>query len=137
MKAHALERPKSFSSFSFVYLICFYNSYHVIDGNIADVGAKLIIDENLGDLLLGKLRQEYILDVELREILRSAALDGEKMIPYKGQELFVITSIVCSEKFEVVGERKRQVCTLSSLSLWISISISTDCFQLRWMASSR
>jgi len=68
-------------------------------------------DKNLGDLALGKLRQEYILDVELRGILRSAALDGEKMMPYKGQELFLITSAVYSEKFEVVGEReyKREV----------------------------
>lgn len=85
----------------------------------------MITDDNFGDLLPGKLRQEYILDVEL-EILRSAALDGKKMIPYKGQELCLITSVVCSEKFEVEGKRQQQVCILSSLSLWMTFRVSFD-----------
>lgn len=129
MKAHALERAKADSHFRFFFslFICFHNRREEIACNIADVGEiQVITDKNLGDVVLGKLRQEYILDVELRGILHSAALDGEKMMPYKGQELFLITSVVCSEKFEVMGERKHEVCTLSSLSLWMTFPLFFD-----------
>ena len=77
-------------------------------------------DDNLGDLQLGRVGQEYILDPDLREILSCAVLDAEKMIPYQDQELFLITSVVYSEKFEVVGKRKQEVCTLSPPSLWMT-----------------
>ena len=74
-------------------------------------------DDNLGDLQLGRVRQEYILDPDLRGILSCAVLDADKMIPYQDQELFLITSVVYSEKFDVVGKRKQEVRTFSPHSL--------------------
>ncbi|XP_067035701.1 uncharacterized protein [Acropora muricata] len=74
-------------------------------GAMADI--KLIADDNLGDLLLGSVRQEYILDPDLRGLLSIAVLDADKMIAYQDHELLLITSVVYSEKFEVVGERGR------------------------------
>ncbi|XP_015780315.1 PREDICTED: uncharacterized protein LOC107358209 isoform X1 [Acropora digitifera] len=74
-------------------------------GAMADI--KLIADDNLGDLLLGRVRQEYILDPDLRGLLSIAVLDADKMIAYQDHELLIITSVVYSEKFEVVGERGR------------------------------
>ncbi|XP_044172140.1 uncharacterized protein LOC114964437 isoform X2 [Acropora millepora] len=68
-------------------------------------GIKLIADDNLGDLLLGRVREEYILDPDLRGLLSIAVLDADKMIAYQDHELLLITSVVYSEKFEVVGER--------------------------------
>ena len=76
-------------------------------------GIKLIADDNLGDLLLGRIREEYILDPDLRGLLSIAVLDADKMIAYQDHELLLITSVVYSEKFEVVGERGRMVCTVS------------------------
>ena len=83
-----------------------------------------------------------ILDPNLRIILSCAVLDADKMIPYQDQELFLITSVVYSEKFEVVGKRKQEVCTFSTFTLddfpaFVSIFISADFFQLKWLACSR
>ena len=101
--------------------------------SIADFGEiKLTADDNLGDLQLGRVRQEYILDPDLRGILSWAVLDADKMIVYKDRELFLMTSVIYSEKFEVVGKRMQEVCTLS-----FSIFASSDSFQLKWLSSSR
>ena len=48
------------------------------------------------------------------------------MIPYQDQELFLITSVVYSEKLEVVGKRKQEVCTLSPFSLWMTLRVCFD-----------
>ncbi|XP_029192483.2 uncharacterized protein LOC114958808 [Acropora millepora] len=86
------------------------NSDRSIDVNVPDVGeVKLTAADHLGVLLLGKLREEYIKDPDLRGILSDTVLDAEKMTPYQDQELFLITSVVYSEKFEVVGERKQEL----------------------------
>ncbi|XP_067035698.1 uncharacterized protein [Acropora muricata] len=85
------------------------NSHMEIDLVIADFGEiKLTTDDNLGDLQLGRVRQEYILDPDLREILSWAVLDADKMIVYKDRELFLMTSVIYSEKFEVVGKRMQE-----------------------------
>ena len=90
--------------------------------NVAEIGRiKLTAYVDLGDLQLGRVGQKYILDPELREILSCAVLDADKMIPYQDQELFLITSVVYSEKFELVGKRKQEVCTFSPPSLWICV----------------
>ena len=83
-------------------------------------------DDNLGDLLLGRVGQKYILDPDLRGILSCAVLDADKMIPYQDQELFLITSVVYSEKYEVVGKRKQEVCTFSPPSLFITFCLCFD-----------
>ena len=63
------------------------------------------------DLQLGRVGQKYVLDPDLRGILSRVGLDADKMIPYQDQELFLITSVVYSEKFEAVEvEDKLKVC---------------------------
>ena len=54
------------------------------------------------DLQLGRVGQKYILDPDLRGILSRVVLDADKMISYQDQDLFLITSVVYNEKFEVV-----------------------------------
>ena len=51
-------------------------------------GVKLTANE------LGRVGQKYILDPDLRRILRRAVLGADKMIPCQHQELFLITSVV-------------------------------------------
>ncbi|XP_067035689.1 uncharacterized protein [Acropora muricata] len=70
------------------------------DFDIARIG--LTADGNPVDLQLGRVGQKYILDPDLRGILSRVVLDANKMIPYQDQELFLITSVVYSNKFEVV-----------------------------------
>ena len=64
------------------------------------------------------------------------------MTLYQDQELFLMTSVVYSEKFEVVCERKRELYTLSPPSLrmtlvygFISSFLSPECYQVKGMAS--
>ena len=82
---------------------------------IVDVGETgeitLTIDDNLGDLQLGKVSQEYISDPDLRKILTSFDLDTKKMSCLKDQELLLVTSVVYSERFEVQKNRKHEVVT--------------------------
>ena len=85
-----------------------------MDIDLANIGEiNLTADVNLGDLHLGRVGQKYILDLDLRKILSCAVLDADTMIPYQDEELLLITSVIYSEKFEVVGKRKQEVCTLS------------------------
>ena len=80
--------------------------------NVGETGEiTLTIDDDLGDIQLGKLSEEYILDPDLREILTSFDLDTNKMSCLQGHELRLVTSVVCSESFEVEGNRKHEVVT--------------------------
>ena len=109
------QHKQAFSfSFPFFFFIYFHNRHKEIDIDNADIAEiKLTADDNLGDLLLGRVRREYILDPDLRGILSCTVLDADKMIAYQDHELLLITSVVYSENFVVVGERKQEVCTLS------------------------
>ena len=82
---------------------------------IVDVGETgeitLTIDDNLGDLQLGKVSQEYISDPDLRKILTSFDLDTNKMSCLQGHELRLVTSVVYSERFEVQRNWKHEVVT--------------------------
>jgi len=85
------------------------DSHMEIDLGLADVGEiKLTADDNLGDLQLGRVREEYILDPDLRGILSCAVLDADKMIVYEDRELFLTTSVVYSENVEVVRKRMQE-----------------------------
>ena len=77
-------------------------------------------DDSLGDLQLGRVREEYILDPDLRGIQSCVVLDADKMIVYEDRELFLMTSVVYSENFEAVGKRMQEVCTLSPPLLWMN-----------------
>ena len=76
-------------------------------GEIGDINLEL--NDDLGDLLLGKLSQEYTTDPDLCDILANTVLDSTKMDRYKEQHLLLITSVVYIEKFELHGEMKHQV----------------------------
>ena len=103
-----------------------------IDLDVADVEEmKLTADDNKGDLELGRVRQEYILDPDLRGILSCAVLDADKMIAYEDRELFLMTSVVYSENFEVVGKRMQEVCTLSRPLLWMTFRVCFDFHTVR------
>ena len=61
-------------------------------------------------LALGKLRQKYIDDPDLRGILANAELDADKMKSFaECDKLLLVTSVIYSEKFELKGERMQQV----------------------------
>ncbi|XP_068744477.1 uncharacterized protein [Montipora capricornis] len=78
------------------------DSHKEVIVNVGETGEiTLTIDDNLGDLQLGKVSQEYILDPDLRDILTSFDLDTKKMSCLQDQELLLVTSVVYSERFEL------------------------------------
>ena len=75
-------------------------------------GGSIKLSDDQGVLTLGNLSQKYIDDPDLRGILANAELDANKMKPFtECDKLLLITSVIYSEKFEVKGERMRQVKT--------------------------
>ena len=133
MRAQTLVRAKQtiilFFSFFFLFLFSVFsyspNSHMEIDPDIAGVAEmKSTADDSLGDLQLGRVRQQYILDPDLRGILSCAVLDADKMTVYEDRELFLMTSVVYSENCEVVGKRMQEVCTLSPPLLWMAFRVS-------------
>lgn len=66
------------------------------------------ISGDQGVLKLGRLSQKYIDDPDLRGILANTPLDHNKMKGFKSDELFLITSVISSEKFQLEGERKQE-----------------------------
>jgi len=95
----------------YVWVTVFLYSSHLEIGLDAGevAGFTLKLDDDLGDLLLGKLSQEHISDPDLCDILANTALDPNKMNRLKNQKLLLITSVIYSERFEVQGERKHKV----------------------------
>ena len=92
---------------------CFFCSHRKGNLDLGEIGEiSLTIDDNLGDLQLGKVSQEYISDSDLRKILTSFDLDTNMMNPFQDQELLLVTSVVYSERFKVQGNRKHLVVTL-------------------------
>ena len=86
-----------------------YRNYEV-GGEVANTfSGKLQISDELGFLVLGKVDQEYICDAELREILATAELDGDKVAALKGRQLRLITSVVYSSRFQHKGMRMEKV----------------------------
>ena len=62
-----------------------------------------------GDLELGNLTEEYLLDSDLRELLSAAPSNPDKMKPLEGHHLLLVTSVISSTKFVLSGPRKHQV----------------------------
>ena len=69
------------------------------------------LHEDKGDLGLGKLTRKYITDPDIRSLLANTALNAKKMEPYEENILHLLTSVIYSEKFELVGGRKQEVFT--------------------------
>ena len=67
------------------------------------------VNEELGQLELGKMDQEYITDRDVRRILADTELDRNLMKELEGCKLRLITEVIYSERLEVRGERKREV----------------------------
>ena len=73
-------------------------------------GGTIRLCDNQGVLTLGKLSQKSISDPDLRGILANAELDANKMKPFEEcDKLLLITSVIYSERFELIGERMHQV----------------------------
>ncbi|XP_066026156.1 uncharacterized protein [Pocillopora verrucosa] len=71
-------------------------------------GLELKLADILGDLELGKLTEEYYVDVDLRELLSHAVLDADKMTPLEGHDLLLVTAVMYSAKFLLKGNRMHQ-----------------------------
>ena len=69
-------------------------------------------EDEMGDLVLGKLSQVFITDPDLRDILSNIVLASNKMSCFEDEELLLIYSVIYSEKLEVQDERERKVFTL-------------------------
>lgn len=72
------------------------------------VEAKIKLNEELGDLELGKIDQEYITDPDLRRLLADTELNINLMKDFKGYKLRLITKVIYSERFEVKGKREKE-----------------------------
>lgn len=67
------------------------------------------LSDDQGVLKLGKLSQKYIDDPDLRGLLAGIEMDHKMMRTFaEGDKLLLITSVVYSEKFELIGERKKE-----------------------------
>ena len=75
-------------------------------------GGTIKLCDDQGVLALGELSQKYIADPDLRGLLANAELDANQMKAFaECDKLLLITSVIYSEKFELKGERMRQVKT--------------------------
>ncbi|XP_078357447.1 uncharacterized protein LOC144642357 [Oculina patagonica] len=62
--------------------------------------------EDFGDVQLGKLCQSYFTGPDIRGLLaEKAVLDDKKMEPYEDDDLYLITSVIYSDKLKVTGDR--------------------------------
>lgn len=97
----------------------FFNpSHRRFDLDVAETaGITIQLDDDLGDLQLGKLSQEYISDPDLCDILARTTLDTNKMSRLENEHLLLITSVIYSERFEIQGDRQRKVFILFTYSI--------------------
>ena len=91
----------------FFFRFCSSVNVQLEAGKCVKVSAK--VSDVLGELELGKLDQEYIIDPDLRELLDKAALDVKRMESLEGQKLRLIYSVIYSEKFVLKGKRVHEV----------------------------
>ena len=104
-----LKQTLNVISFSEIVIFIHNRNYEVGVEAANIVSGKIRISEELGFLVLGKVDQEYICDVDLRDILANAELNSDKVIAFKEQKLRLITSVVYSSKFQHKGIIKEEV----------------------------
>ena len=73
------------------------------------VKVNIKIADDLGELELGKLDQEFFRDPDLREILAKTTLDVDRMKVLEDQKLRLIYSVIYSERFLLKGHRQHEV----------------------------
>ena len=89
---------------------CLKSRAQELDVNVRGyLQGNIKLNDDQGILELGKLSQKYIDDPDLREILANTTLDAKKMEMFEGENLLLITSVICSEKFELIEGRKHKV----------------------------
>ena len=98
----------------YVFVLCSSVDVRLEAGKCVKVNVK--IADVLGELILGKLDQEYIKDPDLRELLDMTALDVKRMESLEEQKLRLIYSVIYSEKFELKGKREHEVFILVLIS---------------------
>ena len=76
------------------------------------VNIKIKTADDLGELELGKLDQEYFKDPDLRELLDLTVLDAKEMENLEEQKLHLVYSVIYSEKFVLKGKREHKVSIL-------------------------
>lgn len=77
------------------------------------VGATIKINENLGELDLGKIDEEYIMGPDMNAILAKTVLDGDQMESIRDKSLYLIHTVIYSERFELKGNRRQEVYYIS------------------------
>lgn len=75
------------------------------------VEGNLKISYDLGELELGKLDKEYFNDPDVDSILQETELDTGKMKRFENEKLYLIYSVIYSERFELKGKRQCEVMT--------------------------
>ncbi|KAL9982634.1 hypothetical protein ACROYT_G004703 [Oculina patagonica] len=73
------------------------------------VKVNVKVDDELGELELGKLDEEYLKDPDLREVLAKTALDANRMEGLEDQKLRLIYSVIYSERFLLKGKRQHEI----------------------------
>ena len=90
---------------------CFLQHSHVAvkleAGKSFKVNVK--VADDLGELELGKLDQEYFKHPDLRDVLAKTALDANRMEGLEDQKLRLIYVVIYSERFLLKGKRKHEV----------------------------
>lgn len=74
------------------------------------------LDQDFGEIRLGRLTQQYITDPDIRGLLEKTTLDNNKIGTFE-DDLLLITSVIKSEKFEVTGERISEVTAVIYLTV--------------------
>ena len=94
----------------------------------AYAGAKVKVNEQIGNLELGKIHKVYVQDPGLRDILKIIELDSERAKAIQGHELRLITSVVYSERLKLGGKRVSEVMK----NRWLFTCLSRPPHTAQW-----
>ncbi|XP_031548935.1 uncharacterized protein LOC116286533 [Actinia tenebrosa] len=81
---------------------------------------------NMGDMELGNIDEIYYEDTDLRSLLENAILSNKKLSPYSKQKMYIVTGVVYSSMFKVIGKRETsfgingQIAFKSKLGGWMT-----------------
>ena len=94
----------------------------------AYAGAKVKVNEQIGNLELGKIHKVYVQDPGLRDILEIIELDSERAKAIQGHKLRLITSVVYSERLKLGGKRVSEVMK----NRWLFTRLSRPPHTAQW-----